>query len=119
MLNGRSRESGIPNAIWGTIQSLDEHDIILISATAVFAIVCVNAIPPPYSIRNMLKLSISAVGVSTTSYFAIQRGLANLLLAYIACVSPLLAMILLLTMWKKKDFPKTMPLRPRLESEKS
>lgn len=91
----------ICNVIWKTIQSLNEHDIILVSATAAFAIVCVNAIPPPYSIRNMLKLFVSTVGVSTTSYFVVQLGLGILLVAYSVCVFFLLALMFLLQMWRK------------------
>lgn len=119
MLNERSRESGILNAIWRTIQSLDEHDIILVSATAAFAIVCVNAIPPPHSIRNMLKFFTSAAGVSTTSYFAVQRGLASLLLAYVACVLSFLAVMFLLDMRKKVNSRKAMPLPLKFESKVS
>lgn len=112
------RERDFPDAIWRTIQSLNEHDIILLSATAAFAIVCVNAIPPPYSIRSMLKFFVSTVGVSTTSYFVVQRGFGILLVAYIVCVLALQALMFLLQMWRKTISPKATSSPPRVESEK-
>lgn len=114
------RERHFTDAIWKTIQSLNEHDIILLSATAAFAIVCVNTILPLYSIRNMLKFFISTLGVSTTSYFVVQRGFGTLLVAYIVCVLTLLSLIFLLQMWRKTAFPKeATSLPPRVESERS